>query len=273
MTMFLALFSIALYLAAAVLIGMRLASSNVPSEWLRNGSAGSVGLALCLHGALLYQGVVTDAGLNLGVFNSASLVAWVIVLVALGVAMMRPLESLGIFVLPLAAFTIALNLLYPGQRLVSDEIGLGVETHIVISILAYSVLSIAAFQSLVLAYQERRLRQKKMGAIMTILPPMQVQESVLFQMIGTGFFLLSLSLVSGMMFVADMFAQHLVHKTILAIFAWLVFGILLWGRWQSGWRGRTAIGWSLGGFVLLMLAYFGSKLVLELFLERAWHLA
>ena len=103
-----------------------------------------------------------------------------------------------------------------------------------------------------------------------MLPPLQVQESLLFQLIGIGFFMLSLSLVSGVIFIDDIFAQHLVHKTALSLVAWVVFGVLLWGRWRHGWRGRTAIRWSLAGAVVLALAYFGSKLVLELVLGRSW---
>jgi len=87
-------------------------------------------------------------------------------------------------------------------------------------------------------------------------------------MIGVGFALLTLALVTGVLFLQDIFAQHLVHKTVLSIMAWCVFALLLWGRWRFGWRGRVAIRWTVGGFVFLMLAYFGSKLVLELILKR-----
>ena len=152
----------------------------------------------------------------------------------------------------------------------ASERGLGLDLHIVISVLAYSLLAIAACQALLLAYQDRRLRRKQPGRVLHVLPPLQVQESLLFQLIGVGFFMLSLSLVSGVMFVEDIFAQHLAHKTALSLVAWVVFGVLLWGRWRHGWRGRTAIRWSLAGAVFLALAYFGSKLVLELVLGRSW---
>jgi ABC-type uncharacterized transport system permease subunit len=84
--------------------------------------------------------------------------------------------------------------------------------------------------------------------------------------LGVSF--LSLSLITGFLFVEDLFVQHLVHKTVLSIIAWCVFTILLWGHWQYGWRGRTAIKWNLSGFFVLMLAYFGSKFVLELILKK-----
>ena len=121
---------------------------------------------------------------------------------------------------------------------------------------------------MLLALQDRQLRKKRPIRIMHALPPLETMETLLFQIIGIGFFLLSLSLMSGLMFLEDIFAQHLVHKTVLSIVAWLVFAILLWGRWHFGWRGRKAIAWTLGGFVALMLAYFGTKIVLELILHR-----
>jgi ABC-type uncharacterized transport system permease subunit len=93
-------------------------------------------------------------------------------------------------------------------------------------------------------------------------------ETLLFQMIGTGLFFLSISLVSGFIFIEDLFAQHLVHKTVLSIIAWIIFSSLLIGRFRYGWRGKTAVRWTLTGFFLLLLAYFGSKLVLEIILHR-----
>jgi ABC-type uncharacterized transport system permease subunit len=93
-------------------------------------------------------------------------------------------------------------------------------------------------------------------------------ESLLFQMSAVGFILQSLALLTGMFYLEDMFEQHLVHKTILSIAAWCVFAVLLWGRWKFGWRGRTAIRWTMAGFTILLLSYFGSKMVLEIFLNK-----
>jgi ABC-type uncharacterized transport system permease subunit len=89
-------------------------------------------------------------------------------------------------------------------------------------------------------------------------------------LIGAGFVLLTVSLLSGMVFINDIFAQHLFHKTTLSIMTWLVFGVLLWGRWRYGWRGSIAVRLTLAGIILLVLAYFGSKLVLEIVLGRSW---
>ena len=89
-------------------------------------------------------------------------------------------------------------------------------------------------------------------------------------MLAEGFILLGLALATAFLFVDDLLGQHLLHKTVLSVFAWALFGVLLWGRWRRGWRGRTALRWTLAAFALLALGYFGSKLVLELILDRRW---
>lgn len=225
-------------------------------------------VALLIHALVLYQLIHTGAGLNLGFFNALSLIAWMIVLFVLIGAINSPLENLAIILYPLAAITLLLQVFLPSTRLIPDTTAGGLQAHILLSICAYSLLGVAALQALVLSLQEHQLRHKHPGRIMRALPPLQVMENLLFQLITIGFFLLSLSVATGFMFMHDPFAQHLVHKTVLSILAWFTFAILLWGRWARGWRGRQAIRWTLAGFVCLMLAYFGSKLALELILDR-----
>ena len=141
--------------------------------------------------------------------------------------------------------------------------------HIFSSLLAYSFLNIAAIQALLLAAQDVCLRGRHPdGFLVRSLPSLQSMESLMFQLIGAGLDLLTVSLLTGFLFLENMFAQHLVHKTVLSLLAWLVFAILLIGRLRHGWRGQIAIRWTVSGFGALMLAYFGSKLVLELILNR-----
>ena len=99
-----------------------------------------------------------------------------------------------------------------------------------------------------------------------LLPPLQTMETLLFEMLWVGQVLLTLSIVTGFLFFEDLFGQRLVHKTVFSLLAWLVYAILLWGRHRNGWRGSQAVRWTLGGFAALMLAYFGTKLVLEFIL-------
>jgi ABC-type uncharacterized transport system permease subunit len=112
------------------------------------------------------------------------------------------------------------------------------------------------------------LRHRQFGPWLRALPPLTLTETLLFQLIGAGFSLLTLTLITGALFVDNLFGQHLVHKTVLSIIAWLVFGALLYGRWRHGWRGRRAVNLTLSGMALLVLAFFGTKAVLELILHR-----
>ncbi|KAB7622568.1 inner membrane protein YpjD [Alkalilimnicola sp. S0819] len=221
-----------------------------------------LGLAAVLgHLTVAYLLASQGEGLRLGFFDAASLVAAIMAAVVLLTALRAPSENLGIFVMPLAALTLLASLLPGGGagRPIAD----GLAAHVLCSVLAYGVLAIAALQALMLAWQEHRLRHKHPGGLARLLPPLQVMEQLLFQLLHLGFVLLSLSLLTGFVFLEDMFAQHVAHKTVLSIVAWLLFGILLWGRRRFGWRGRLAARWTIGGFIALMLAYFGSKLVLQ----------
>ncbi len=224
--------------------------------------------ALLLHGAVLYLNLYTRLGLNFAFFNAVSFAAWVICLLYLLAALSKPVESLGMVLMPLAAVTLLLEQFFPGVRLLPPHTDWHLRAHVILSILAYSVLTMAAVQAILLAIQDRHLRSHHPGGFIRALPPLQTMESLLFEMIGIGFVLLTLALGSGFLFLEDMFAQHLVHKTLLSLLAWVIFAVLLWGRYRFGWRGRTAIRWTLSGFVVLALAYFGSKAVMELILKR-----
>ncbi len=223
-------------------------------------------VAVFCHILLLYNTIHVGTGLNLGFYNAASLISCVIVLFVLVTALKKAILNLTLFIMPMAAITVTLSLVFPDEQIIGGD-SQGLKIHILLSIVAYSLLTIAAIQACLLAFQENRLRNKHPTPIMNFLPPLQMMEHLLVQVIVLGFFILSLSLATGFMFLHDIFSQHLVHKTVLSILAWLLFAILLWGRWAKGWRGQTIIRWTLGGFLSLMLAYFGSKFVLELILS------
>ena len=256
------------YVLAGGWLAMRLARASTGQSGAKGGPLALGWAAALLHAMILSQTVFQPAGLNLGFFNALSFTGWLIGVLLLAAAMVRPVENLGILLLPFSAMTLVLGLLFPTERIVADAGQWPLELHILIAILAYSLLALAAVQAALLAVQDRRLRQRQPGGFLRGIPPLTAMESLLFQMIGAGFILLTITLVSGLFFLHDLSAQHLAHKAVLSFIAWGVFGILLWGRWRFGWRGRTAIRWTLSGFAFLMLAYFGSKLVLELVLQR-----
>lgn len=228
------------------------------------------GCGVILHAIALYGAIHQPGGLNLGVVNMFSVMAWQIGLLTFASALRPGTANLGIALYPAVGLAVLLLPLGASTRIVLQQFSWQLEAHILLSVLAYGLLALAAFQAILLAIQDYRLRQRQPGGLLRAMPPLAVMENLLFQTLGLGFALLSLALFSGLIFIEDLFAQHLAHKTVLSIFAWLVFALLLWGRWRHGWRGRTAMRWTLGGFTLLVLAYFGSKFVLELVKGVHW---
>ncbi len=255
-----------LYLLAAGLLLKRLASGFAAKDSSKYGAVVSGIIAAALHAVTVYAGVMVDEGLNLSFFLALSFTSWLAAIYILLSALRQPIENLGIAVFPFAALSLLLQG-YQGQSgVLISSASTGLEAHILISAISYSLLTLAAIQALLLALQNKQLRNRHPGGFVRALPPLETMECMLFRLIGFGYLMLSLSLISGVPYMQNIVEQHLVHKTTLSFAAWIVFAILLWGRWRFGWRGRTAIRWTLSGFVALMLAYFGSKLVHELIL-------
>ena len=258
-----------LYLAAGALVGWRLASGH---PWSGRAKALALGVgfaALALHTRLLYRTLYHDHLLSLGLSNVTSLVAWAVALIFLLTSLRKPIENLAIFIMPAAAASIVVQWGWPSLP-TQTVASVWLFAHLVVSILAYSLLSIAVVQALMLAMQERRLHGKHAGRSLRVLPPLQTMETLMFQMLAIGFALLSLTLVSGLFFSEQLFGRPLVwsHHIVLAFFAWVVFGVLLAGRWRFGWRGQQAVRWTVAGFVLLLFAYLGTQFVLEVALAR-----
>ena len=221
--------------------------------------------AMLLHAVVLNHLIYQPSGLNLEFFVAFSLISWLISVQILLSCIFRPIESLGIAVFPMSSLAILLALVDFSEPLIISGNN-ALQGHIMISVIAYSLIMLGAIQAGLLAYQDHAIRSHRPGGMARFLPPLHDMETLLFQFLSFGFVGLSASLVSGFIFLEDIFAQHLVHKTVLSIVAWFILGTLLVGRFQFGWRGKTAIRWSISAFALLMLAYFGSKLVLELIL-------
>ena len=222
---------------------------------------------MALHGVCIGSMIGSVSGLALSFFSAVSLATCLMAALFLVSTRVKPIENLGILVFPLAAIGVAIVVIMPQPAVSVSAASWGLSIHILSSLLAYAILCLAAIQAVLLAIQDRQLRRHFSGGFIHHLPPLQTMEVVLFELIGLGWMVLSIALIGGFVYLQDIFAQHLVHKSVLSVCAWLLFAGLLWGRWQCGWRGRTAIRWTLAGFISLMLAYFGSKAVLEFILR------
>lgn len=222
-------------------------------------------IAIVLHGVVAGDMLFIDKGIDLSLFTMFVLIAFVINTVVFISGQKKPLHSMYLVLFPISASSLCAAIIYPTTKSVT-LISPFLQSHILISVLAYSLLAIAALHALLTGYQNWQLKNKKQNLLMRTFPPLQTMEDFLFELIWAGEILLTLSLITGFLFYEDMFDQKLLHKATLSIVAWGVYAVLLWGRHSRGWRGIKAIGWSWVGFIAILMGYIGSKIVLEFIL-------
>jgi ABC-type uncharacterized transport system permease subunit len=222
--------------------------------------------AILLHGLTTWGLLFVDAGLDLGLFKVLTLLALVINCLVWVSALSKPVQNLYLALFPISVVVLTVTLTGTNS---SSPILLssGLQTHILLSVLAYSFLAIAATQALLCGYQNWQLKHKHQNALMRALPALETMESLLFQAIWLGQVLLTLSLLSGFLVYENLLAQQLVHKVVFSLLAWLVYAVLLVGRHYHGWRGKRAINWTWMGFIAILLGYIGSKFVIEFILR------
>jgi ABC-type uncharacterized transport system permease subunit len=227
-------------------------------------------LPLLPHLYLLNQGVFGGEGIRLGFATSISAVAALTVLTYAAASWRYHLGGVQGFVMAFAALSVLAEAVSPMPHPAAHSALPVFKLHLAMAFAAYSLFTIAALHAGLIALAQKHLHKAVPPALVSGLPPLLTLEKLLFRMIQAGFLLLTLTLVSGVFFSEEIFgkAVTLNHKTVFGIASWLIFGALLLGRRIYGWRGRTAIYWTLSGFASLMLAYVGVKFVLEVLLGR-----
>ncbi|HRN61158.1 MAG TPA: cytochrome c biogenesis protein CcsA [Luteimonas sp.] len=257
------LIAAALYLLAGWLVvrRLRLGAGARAGFWLLTAVS-----AVFLHALFHYLRWRGSGGLDLHFFAALSLVGLGMAALTTAYAAAGRMGALGVVVFPIAAASLVGYALSPGHP--SQDLDWRLELHAWFALLAYATLAVAALLAIMLWAQERALRRREFHGWLRMLPPLTELETLLFRTIAVGFVLLTATLLTGILFVEDFFAQHLIHKSVLSLLSWLVFGALLFGRWRYGWRGAKAVRWTLVAMALLVLAFFGSKFVLELVLQR-----
>lgn len=222
--------------------------------------------AIVLHGLAIAAMLFVDGGLDLSLLKIIALLALVINILVWISGLKKPLQSLNLFLFPISALSLLIALLSPSTK-PALTMSADMQAHVLISLLAYSLLAIAALQALLAGYQDWQLKHKHQNLLMRTFPPVQTMEALLFELIWAGEILLTLSLLSGFLFYDDLFAQKLVHKVVFSLVAWAVYAILLWGRHYRGWRGNKALRWTWAGFSAILLGFIGSKFVVEFILS------
>lgn len=264
------LITAACYLVAVILLYVAIAENSRSKRVL---AAGITLLGLILHIWAESHHWVIPTSPHVSLLNVLSLCALVTVAIPLCTFPFRnSLYDASLVALPLSVLILIAEGMITAPVLQISHTTAHTTAHIFTSVIAFGVLSVAGVYAVFISVIDHLLRRHSFNKLVQTLPALDTLESLLFHLIKIGFAVLTIALATGLVYVDDLFGQHLAHKTILSIFAWLIFALLLWGRWKRGWRGRVAVRMTLAGIALLLLSYFGSKLVLEILLERSWHI-
>jgi ABC-type uncharacterized transport system permease subunit len=259
-----------LYLFAAVAF----ATSRLQPASPRTGLVGAAAFilaiaALSMHGIGVADSLTHGGRINVSLMSSVSLIGLQLAIIGTFAAIDSDLRGVSAGLMILAAPTALAT--RPG---LGDVAGTGLtwqlQTHVFTAMFAYGLLTAGAIVAVYALIQDRRLRAARLSPVNQLFAPLETTERVLYGVTTVGIAVLAVSVLLGITFVENLFAQHLVHKTVLSLLALLVFGVLLAGRHLSGWRGRRAVYLYLGGFALLCLAYFGTRVILEVVLDRSW---
>jgi ABC-type uncharacterized transport system permease subunit len=225
-------------------------------------------VAILGHSDAIMRMIRIHGAFSIGLLEAMSLLGWTLAVLACLVSIDKQNRVLGCILFLSAA--VGASMTGAGRNFAEGTAGWELTAHILLSMAAAALLFAAAVTAVLLIILDRRLRTRRISALPSTLPPLDTLEKVMFRLIATGFGFLTLALFTGFVFVTNLFTQNLVQKTVLSLIAWLLFGVLLIGRWRFGWRGRSAVQWTLSGFAVLAVAYFGVKFVLEYLYGRHW---
>ena len=254
------------YIASFCYVSAHLFAKSEPNRWW---VAAVLAVGLSLHALVLSQHMLTPLGIHYDVFNLLSFTSGLMLLLSMLFSTYRPVLALNLIGIPVAASGLVLGLMFSQPKLVATPSSLGLDIHIILSLSAYAVLFMAAIHAILLWFQNRELKKKNKKRVwVNLLPPLQAMESLLFDLLITGFVMLTLALGFGFFTIDNFFAQHLAHKTVFSLMSWLMYALLLTGHYAFGWRGQKAIRFTLIAFGLLALGFIGSKFVLEMILAR-----
>jgi ABC-type uncharacterized transport system permease subunit len=259
-----------LYLLAAAAFGAsRLPSYEKQGRSLLLAASALVISGILVHSNALYTTILIGSGFNLSVVNIISMIGLELALIGLLAALEPALRGLSAGLLILGAIAAVITGLEDAPS-VTAALDWHVRAHVLVSIMSYGLLTVGAIVAIYAMIQERRLHSKQLTSFSSLFAPLETTEKLLFGITAAGSTGLAIAILLGLSFVENLFAQHLAHKAVFSILALIVFGTLLAGRFIAGWRGRRAIKLYLGGFLLLCLAYFGVRLILEQILNRSW---
>jgi len=232
---------------------------------------GGVLLALLFHAVSLREGIFPGGVMHFGFATALSAMFWLALALYWVESFYIRIDGLPLLGLPAASICVLLPALVPEEHVIANAANPAFRIHFLMAMLAYSLFTIAAMHALLMTALEKHLHKGHLSPLLASLPPLMTMERLLFRLIHVAFLLLTLTLLSGVFFSEELFGKPLTfsHKVLFAFISWFTFGALLVGRHFRGWRGKTALRWTLAGFGILLLAYVGSYFVLDVLLHRA----
>ena len=236
---------------------------------MRTGAFVLAVIAIAIHATGLFESLTLGGGINVSLVSSVSLIGLQLAIIGTLAALDSDLRGVAAGLIVLAAPT-AIATQTGAVEVTESGLSWQLQTHVFTAMFAYGLLAAGSILAIYALVQDRRLRAAKLSPVNQLFAPLEKTERMLYGVASAGIAMLAMSMALGITFVENLFAQHLVHKTVLSLIALLVFGILLAGRHFAGWRGKRAIYLYLGGFIILCLAYFGSRYILEVVLNRSW---
>lgn len=226
--------------------------------------------ALLLHGAVILQPMLSERALIMGFGYATSLIIWLMLMLYFVGCFFYRLQGLQLLLYPLAACAMLVAMVFPGQHMGYQLANWPFMLHIGTSLLAYSLFGITTLIAVLMLLLSRDLHQHKFSPLVSFLPPLLSLEKLMFQGMWVGFALLTISMISGIFFAEAVFGRSVAftHKTVFGVLSWLIYAGLLLKRSMTAWRGKKVAVWTIIGFISLMLAYVGSKFILEVILQR-----
>jgi ABC-type uncharacterized transport system permease subunit len=246
------------YLAASML-------REKADSWLRT----ALIVGWIAHGIAIVVDVaglgMDQPGARFGFAPALSATVWLVLAVYAVESRFVPLERVRRTLALLGVLAVGLAVFFPGE-LVPHAGARWAPLHWMLGIASYGLFGAAVLHAVLLNSAERRMRNRTVPAPATPMGlPLLRLERLTFWFVGAGFAVLSAALLLGAS-VASPWRWD--HKTVFSLLGWLVFAALLAGRRAFGWRGRQATRWLYAGAGLLLLAYVGSRFVLEVLLHR-----
>jgi ABC-type uncharacterized transport system permease subunit len=250
------------YVVALIVVSRRLFHVGGPNRSLAT-AAGAI--AVVLHAVVLAQAIFTPEGQNFSVSNVFSLVNWLIALTFTVLIFRLKVMVVVPVVYGCAIVSVGLMWLIPSTYVGHFDAHPVVLAHVILSLMAFSTLMIAALYAIQLWVILNKLKTKQLIKTPSM-PPLLTLEKQLYQLVIIGMILLSLSIVTGFISLNDIFVGGMGHKMVLSILAWWVYVVMLWQQYSKGCKIRTAVIYTLSGAGLIFLAYFAARIVNELIL-------